>query len=102
LLRTPPARVSRRVGEAVTAAIQDRIFDNTTFANGLAKAMAAIARGGHVFAEAIERSRHQPPLRWLHDRAAQLKADGMAVLYTTTGKSRRMINRRLPGRQRAR
>jgi hypothetical protein len=29
--------------------------------------MAAITRGGHVFAEAIERSRHQPPLRWLHD-----------------------------------
>lgn len=61
-----------------------------------------ITKGHGVFSEAIETSptEHRPMLRRLRDWACQLEADGLADLYTSTGKGRWVLNPRLPGQQR--
>jgi hypothetical protein len=65
-------------------------------------AEASITKGPNVFADAIEQAavEHQPLLRRLHDWARQLEADGLAVLYSSTGRGRWVLNPRLPGQQR--
>lgn len=61
-----------------------------------------IEKGSDVFAAAIDDSPadHQPLLRRLLHWARQLETDSLAVLYTSTGKGRWVLNARLPGQQR--
>jgi hypothetical protein len=67
-----------------------------------ASSAPTITRGAHVFAEAIRQAQaeQQPLLKRLHDWAIQLESDGLAVVYTSTGKGKWLLNPRLPGQQR--
>ena len=61
-----------------------------------------ITSGPEVFAAAVEQApeEHRPLLRRLLDWAVQLETDRLAVLYTSAGKGRWVLNPRLPGQQR--
>ncbi|MDQ6649738.1 MAG: hypothetical protein M3Z02_06430 [Actinomycetota bacterium] len=61
-----------------------------------------IVRGSEVFATSIETAPpdRRPDLRRLLDWALSLEVDGLAVLYTSTGKGRWVLNPRLPGQER--
>lgn len=63
---------------------------------------ATITRGDDVFAAALDAAPEdqQPLLRRLLRWAQELEADGLAVLYSSTGKGRWVLNPRLPGQQR--
>ncbi|MDQ3537720.1 MAG: hypothetical protein M3415_02810 [Actinomycetota bacterium] len=67
-----------------------------------AASQATITQGSDVFAATIEQSpEEQRPVLWrLHDWAVQLESDGLAVLYSSTGKGRWVLNPRLPGQPR--
>lgn len=59
-------------------------------------------RGWQAFEDSIDQaaSKHQAVLRRLYGWARQLEFDGLATLFTTTGKGRWVLNPRLPGQER--
>ncbi|MFD0684510.1 hypothetical protein [Actinomadura fibrosa] len=60
------------------------------------------APGSQAFADSIGQTdpAHREPLRRLLDWALRLEAEDLAVLYTTIGKGRWVLNPRLPGQSR--
>jgi hypothetical protein len=63
---------------------------------------ALIVKGSEPFAQSIDEAppEHQAGLRSLLAWARRLEAEGLAVLYTSKGKGRWVLNPRLPGQER--
>lgn len=81
----------------------DRSRSTTGTAGGVAFQRSAVpVRGVQGFAASIDQAA-EPDRALLHrllDWALRLEADGLAVLYTSEGKGRWLLNLRLPGQQR--
>lgn len=73
-----------------------------TAARARASAGTVISKGPQVFAAAIDASpaEQQGLLRRLLEWAVRLEDDGLAVLYTSAGTGRWVLNPRLPGQER--
>lgn len=69
---------------------------------GAVQTRTDIVKGSAPFADSISTAlpEHRQGLQSLLDWALALEADGLAVLYTSTGKGRWVLNPRLPGQER--